>query len=65
MTTCEIDYYPPWSSRGMRSVRCTHKAKWTIVTDSGATNVCGIHRRSEEGFLREIGKDVVVLTIAP
>ena len=38
---CEEDYYPPWSSRGIRAVHCTRPAKFTVPDEHKI--VCGIH----------------------
>ena len=43
---CTERYYPEWSSRGMRAVRCTRPAKATLVEPDGThRRVCGVHRR--------------------
>ena len=42
---CTEVYYPEWSSRGMRAVRCTRPAKATLIVPGGThRRVCGIHR---------------------
>lgn len=43
---CSETFYPEWSSRGMRAVRCTRPAKATLIEPGGTTRrVCGVHRR--------------------
>ena len=36
---CTEEYYPRWSSRGMRAVRCTRPAKGTVL----GQRKCGVH----------------------
>jgi len=41
---CTERYYPQWSSRGMRSVRCTRPAKATFIRDyPDVRRLCRIH----------------------
>lgn len=49
---CGVDYYPAWSSRGMRKVRCQHKAKYTVIDPPhwSAAHVCGVHARVAERY---------------
>ena len=43
---CTERYYPQWSSRAMRSVRCTRPAKATFDDhNKGKRRVCGIHAK--------------------
>ena len=44
---CTEEFYPQWSSRGMRAVRCTRHAKATLYSRSNNTyrRVCGVHMR--------------------
>lgn len=47
---CEELYYPSWSSRGMRAVRCTRPARATVqFRDGDRRRVCGVH---VGGYLR-------------
>lgn len=45
---CTEMFYPSWSSRGMRAVRCTRPAKGTAVERSGKLRVCGIHAKRHD-----------------
>lgn len=46
---CTERYYPEWSSRGMRAVRCTRPAKATLVEPNGLSRrICGVHVRRYE-----------------
>lgn len=47
---CTEHYYPRWSSRGMRSVRCTRPAKATLINKIANEHrrVCGVHARTRE-----------------
>ena len=41
---CTELYYPEWSSRGMRAVRCTRHAKRTLLEPNGERRrVCATH----------------------
>lgn len=44
---CTESYYPRWSARGMRSVRCTRPAKATLFNPAAnlRRRVCGVHLR--------------------
>ena len=43
---CTERYYPQWSSRGMRSVRCTRPAVATFDDQNkGERRVCRIHAK--------------------
>jgi hypothetical protein len=51
-------FYPQWSVRGMRVVRCTRPAKATLYSKLEGTHrrVCGIHTRryaNDERFVIE------------
>lgn len=51
---CEETYYPMWSSRGIRGVRCKHPAKFiTIDHDAKVLHLCGIHARRYRGNFPE------------
>lgn len=58
---CTEEYYPSWSSRGMRAVRCTRPAKATLTSPLGLVGrrVCKIHanryRTWERGWKVENG----------
>ena len=47
---CTEIYYPDWSSRGIRAVRCTRPAKGTLegrtMQGEEPRRVCGIHAKS-------------------
>ena len=44
---CTEVFYPQWSSRGMRAVRCTRPAKRTLYSINGdpRRRICGVHAR--------------------
>jgi hypothetical protein len=44
---CEVTYYPYWSSKGMRGVKCGRPAKFTVQDPPSwsAEYVCGTHAR--------------------
>jgi len=50
--TCEVRYYPYWSSRGMRAVACHRPAKFTVIDPPSwsAEHVCGVHARVARNY---------------
>lgn len=49
--TCSETYYPQWSSRGIRGVKCERPAKkmlWSRMSNT-TRPVCGVHARKYRG----------------
>jgi hypothetical protein len=59
--TCEVTYYPRWSSQGIRGVKCWRSARFTVVNPPSWSGeyLCGIHARVLRNY--DAGEDTQII----
>jgi hypothetical protein len=59
--TCTVSYYPEWSSRGFRAVRCSYVARFKVTDERhGSRLMCGHHKNQAVRDGDSFGYAVVV-----